>query len=166
MNSKSRKIAHGAMIGALYLTLCHAQNLLLPESTSFAIQFRAAEALCVLALFTPAAIPGLSIGCLLFNISFAGALPLDPLLGTAATALAAGAMYLTRNVTVKGYPLLALWMPALFNALLVGWELEIYIGGGFWLNALYVAIGEVAVLLTLGSLLYYTLQKTALRKYL
>jgi len=46
-------------------------------------------------------------------------------------------------------------MPALFNALLVGWELELYIGGGFWMNALYVAIGEAAVLLTLGSFLYY-----------
>lgn len=166
MNTKAKYIASGAIIAAMYVALCHLQNLLIPNSASFAIQFRAAEALCVLALFTPAAIPGLSIGCLLFNISFAGALPLDPLLGTAATALAAGAMYMTRNVTVKGYPLLALWMPALFNALLVGWELEIYIGGGFWLNALYVAIGEVAVLLTLGSALYYTLQKTALRKYL
>ena len=45
-------------------------------------------------------------------------------------------------------------MPALFNAFLVGWELTVYIGGGFWLNALYVAIGEAAVLLTLGSALY------------
>ena len=77
-----------------------------------------------------------------------------------------GAMYLTRNITVKGFPLLGLTMPALFNALIIGWELELYIGGGFWLNALYVAIGEAAVLLTLGSALYYTLQKTALRKYL
>jgi uncharacterized membrane protein len=45
-------------------------------------------------------------------------------------------------------------MPALFNAILVGWELTVYIGGGFWLNALYVAIGELAVLWTLGWLLY------------
>ena len=45
-------------------------------------------------------------------------------------------------------------MPAIFNGLLVGWELAVYIGGGFWLNALYVAIGEAAVLLILGSALY------------
>ena len=45
--------------------------------------------------------------------------------------------------------LFALLMPALFNALLIGWELALYIGGGFWFNALYVAIGEAAVLLTL-----------------
>jgi nucleoid DNA-binding protein len=62
------------------------------------------------------------------------------------------------RITIKGYPLFALLMPALFNALLVGWELEIYIGGGFWLNALYVAIGEAAVLLTLGSILFYVIR--------
>jgi len=166
VNRKAKYIASGAIMAAMYVALCYLQNLLIPNSASFAIQFRAAEALCVLALFSPSAIAGLSIGCLLFNISFAGALPLDPIMGTAATALAAGAMYLTRKVTVKDYPLLALLMPAIFNALLVGWELEIYIGGGFWLNALYVAIGELSVLLTLGSLLYYALGKGKLRKYL
>ena len=166
MNTKAKYISSGAIMAAMYVALTYMQNFLIPNSTSFAIQFRAAEALCVLALFTPAAIPGLSIGCFLFNISFVGALPLDPVMGTAATALAASAMYLTRNITLKGYPLFALIMPALFNALLVGWELEMYIGGGFWLNALYVAIGEAAVLLTLGSLLYYTLQTSKIRKYL
>ena len=53
-------------------------------------------------------------------------------------------------------------MPALFNAFLVGWELTVYIGGGFWLNALYVAIGELAVLFTLGLLLYTTMKKRGL----
>ena len=166
MQKKAKYIASGAVMAAMYAALCHLQNLLIPNSASFAIQFRAAEALCVLALFTPAAVPGLSLGCLLFNISFAGALPLDPVMGTAATALAAGAMHLTRRVTVRGFPLLSLWMPAVFNALLVGWELAIYVGGGFWLNALYVAVGEAAVLLTLGSFLYYALQRSSLRKYL
>ena len=166
MNRKAKYISSGAITAAMYVALTYMQNFLIPNSASFAIQFRASEALCVLALFTPAAIPGLSIGCLLFNLSFAGALPLDPIMGTVATALATGAMYLTRNITVKGFPLLGLTMPALFNALIIGWELELYIGGGFWLNALYVAIGEAAVLLTLGSALCYTLQKTALRKYL
>jgi uncharacterized membrane protein len=57
-------------------------------------------------------------------------------------------------------------MPALFNALLVGWELTVYIGGGFWLNALYVALGELGVLLSLGSLLYYALRSRGLDKRL
>ena len=166
MKNKSKYIASGAIIAAMYVALTYLQNFLIPNSASFAIQFRASEALCVLALFTPAAIPGLTIGCLLFNLSFAGALPLDPVVGTAATALATAAMYATRNIKIKNFPLLAMWMPALFNALLVGWELDLYIGGGFWLNALYVAIGEAAVLLILGTLLYYALQKGAIRKYL
>jgi uncharacterized membrane protein len=146
------------LLAALYAALTYLQNLLIPGSASWAIQFRASEALCILALFTPAAIPGLSIGCLVFNLSFAGALPLDPVVGTAATALATSAMWFSRKWTIKGYPLFALLMPALFNALLVGWELSVYIGGGFWLNALYVAIGEAVVLLTLGTLLFYVMK--------
>lgn len=158
MNKKARFIAYSAIIAALYVALTYFQNFLIPNSASMAIQFRASEALCVLALFTPAAIPGLSLGCLLFNLSFAGALPLDFLVGTLASALAAAGMYLSRGITVKGYPLLAMVMPAFFNAFLVGWELDFYIGGGFWLNALYVAIGELAVLLTLGSILFYAIK--------
>ena len=50
-------------------------------------------------------------------------------------------------------------MPAFWNAWLVGWELTVYIGGGFWVNALSVAIGEAAVLLTLGALLYKVMKK-------
>jgi len=69
-------------------------------------------------------------------------------------------------VKIKGYPLLAMLLPAISNAFLVGWELSVYIGGGFWLNALYVAIGELAVLLTLGAVLYYTLRTRNLDKRL
>ena len=162
MSNRTRYLTHAAIIAALYAVLTHMQNILLPNSASMAIQFRISEALCVLALFTPAAIPGLSVGCMLFNLSFAGALPLDWILGTAATFFAAGTMWLTRKRTLKGYPLFAMLMPAVWNALLVGWELAVYIGGGFWINALYVAIGEAAVLLTLGSLLLATLKKRRL----
>ena len=158
MTRKTRNLARAALIAAIYVVLTHFQNLLLPGSASWAIQFRVSEALCVLAFFTPAAIPGLGIGCMLFNISFSGALPLDFLVGSLSSCLAAAGMWLTRNVTVKSYPLPGLMMPAVFNALLVGWELSVYIGGGFWINALYVAIGEAAVLLTLGTGLYYAIK--------
>ena len=134
------------------------QNLLFPNSASYAVQFRVAEALCVLAIFTPSAIPGLSIGCFLFNLTFAGALPLDPILGTLATFLAAGAMYLLRR-----HVWIALWMPALFNALLVGWELTLYLGNTFWFNAFCVALGEAVVLLTLGRILWAVIQKNGLQ---
>ena len=162
MRKKTRFLAQGAMIAALYAGLTYMQNFLIPGSATWAIQFRASEALCVLALFTPAAIPGLTVGCVLFNLTFAGALPLDVPLGGLATLLAAAGMYSLRNVKIKGYPLLAMLLPALTNAFLVGWELSVYIGGGFWLNALYVAIGEAAVLLTLGTALYYALRTRGL----
>ena len=166
MSKNTKMLAQGALIAALYVALTHLQNFLIPGSTTWAIQFRASEALCVLAFFTPAAIPGMTVGCLLFNISNAVALPLDFLLGSLATLLAVGGMYLTRRVTVKGWPLLGMLLPALFNALLVGWELTVYVGGGFWLNALYVAIGEAAVLLMLGSALYYALRSRGLDRRL
>ena len=155
MNQKTKRITHAALIAAMYFALTHLQNLLLPNTATMVVQFRAAEALCVLALFTPAAIPGLTIGCLLFNLSFAGALPLDWLAGSFATFLACGSMWLLRK-----FPPVALSMPAWFNALFVGWELTIYLGdtgftmAAFWFNALCVALGELGVLYTLGWLLY------------
>ena len=161
MNKNPRFLTQSAIIAALYAGLTWLQNLLIPGSASWAIQFRVSEALCILAFFTPAAIPGLSIGCLLFNLTFAAALPLDFLVGTLATALAAAAMYGLRKI-----PLAAMAMPALFNALLVGWELDVYIGGGFWLCALQVAVGELAVLYTLGCALYYTMRARKLDRWL
>ena len=166
MTNRSRRLAHAALIAALYAVLTHLQNLLLPGSATWAIQCRLSEALCVLALFTPAAIPGLGIGCLLFNLTFAAALPLDWVLGTSATVCAALSMRLLRNVRIRNWPLPALLMPALFNALFVGWELTVYIGGGFWLNAFYVALGELIVLLSLGTLLLRIFEKRGLSRRL
>ena len=158
MRNRIRYLAQGGVIAAVYAVLTHMQNLILPDSSTWAIQFRVSEALCILALFTPAAIPGLAVGCMVFNLTYLGALPMDFLVGSLASLLAAQAMWWTRRWMVGKLPLPALLMPALFNALLVGWELTVYVGGGFWLNALYVAIGEAAVLLSLGSALYMTMK--------
>lgn len=159
MNKKVRFMTHGAVLAALYVTLTHLQNFIFPNSATMAIQFRLSEALCVLAFFTPAAIPGLSLGCLLFNLTSVGALPLDFVVGTAATAFATWCMWMTRKITIKGFPLPGLLMPALFNAVLVGWELSVYIGDSFWINALFVTVGEAAVLLIPGTVLYYAIKK-------
>ena len=167
MKRRSHYLARAAIIAALYAVLTHMQNILIPNSATMAIQFRASEALCVLALFTPAAIPGLTLGCLIFNL-ISGATALDFVIGSAASCLAAVAMWLLRKVNVKGYPLPAMLMPALVNGILVGWELAVFLGlpGGFWLNALYVAIGELAVLFTLGCLLYVAICRRGLDKRL
>lgn len=157
MTNRIRRVSHGAIIAAMYIALTHMQNLLLPGSATWAIQFRASEAMCVLAFFTPAAVPGLTLGCILFNITYSGALPLDIPLGGLATFLAVSGMRLVKKYLPRGYLLPGLLLPAVTNSILVGWELSVYIGGGFALNAIYVAIGETAVLLTLGTTLYYAM---------
>lgn len=166
MIKRARFLAQAAIIAALYAVLTHMQNLLLPGSATWAIQFRLSEALCILAFFTPSAAVGLAIGCLIFNLTFAAALPLDFLLGTLATYFAAKAMWLTRHITWRKVPVPGLLMPAIFNAVLVGAELTVYIGGGFRMNALYVAIGEAVVLLTLGTGLYTAMKKRGLDRRL
>ena len=64
----TRHLAHAAILAALYAVLTYLQNILVPGSATWAIQLRMSEALCVLAFFTPAAAPGLAIGCLIFNL--------------------------------------------------------------------------------------------------
>ncbi len=157
-HTHTRKLTLGAMTAALYVVLTLLQNFLLPGSASMAIQYRVAEALCILSLFTPSAIWGLSLGCLLFNLTSSAALPMDWLIGTTATALAAIAMYRLRSIKIKKLPVLSLLMPAVTNGLLVGAELTIYIKASpLWLNMLCVALGEIAVLFTLGVGLYFAL---------
>ena len=159
MKQNPRKLAHAAIIAALYAVLTHLQNILVPGSATWALQLRLSEARCVLSFFTPAAPMGLAVGCLIFNLTFAAALPLDFVIGTVATYLACKLMWISRKVTVLGIPLPGLLMPSVTNSLLVGWELTAYIGGGFWLNALYVALGELIVLLTFGTGLYLVMKK-------
>ena len=68
-NKKVLWLAEGAMIAALYAVLTILQNVLLPGSASMAVQFRVSEVLTILSLYTSAAIPGLTIGCIIANLS-------------------------------------------------------------------------------------------------
>ena len=66
MNDKSvRKLTEGAVIAAVYALL----TILLPATTAGTVEFRISEAVTLLAALTPAAIPGLTVGCLLANAS-------------------------------------------------------------------------------------------------
>ena len=160
-------MTQGALIAAVYVTLNLLQNTIFPNSTSMAIQYRAAEALCVLAFFTPAAISGLSVGCLLFNlIGYGAVMPWDLLFGTLGSLFAAWSMYLLRKVRICKIPVLGLLMPSVFNGLLVGLSLHITYGLAFWLNAAYVALGELAVMLTLGIALYWLFERYKLKRIL
>lgn len=172
-NKKVLFLVQTAVIAAMYAALTYAQNLLLPGTTSAAVQFRVSEALDVLALFTPAAIPGLTLGCILSNIYNIGAgLPLDMIFGSLATLGATLSIYFLRNVKIKNYPFLSLLMPALWNGIVIGWEIETFFiegpfnFGSFLLQGGLVALGELGVLFILGTILYYVITNRSLDKKL
>ena len=171
MRNKNQRIAYIAVVAALYAALFYAQNLLLPGTASMAVQFRVAEVLNVLALFTPLAIPGLTIGCVISNLSGIGSgLPLDMIFGSLATLGATSCMYFLRKVKICNYPFLSMLMPALWNGVIIGWELEyFFIEGPFeWTGFLtqggFVALGELAVMLTVGTVLYFIIDKRKIKK--
>ena len=177
MKTKLRKstlyLVQAALIAAAYAALFYAQNLLLPGTTSAAVQFRVSEVLNVLACFTPAAIPGLTLGCVLSNLAnISAGLPLDMIFGSAATLAATSAMYLTRKLCFKKLPLLSAAMPAIFNGFIIGWEIEtFFISGSFHISsfllcAAQVAAGELAVMYILGMPLVYIIKKRNLDKKL
>lgn len=149
-------LVQGAVIAALYVAMTYTQEALLPSSTSMAVQFRASELLTMLALFTPAAVPGLTVGCLLANLMNAGALPVDMIFGSLATFMATLAMRKCRGIRFKKLPLLSASMPAIFNGVIIGWEIETFFIEGsfkaisFFAQAGLVALGEVGVLFLLG----------------
>ena len=172
-NKKTRAIVRIAVIAAMYAALTYAQNFIAPGTTSAAVQFRVSEALNVLALFIPEAIPGLTLGCILANIYNIGSgLPLDMIFGSIATLGATLCIYLLRNVKVAKYPLLSMLMPAIWNGIIIGWEIETFFidgafhFGSFLIQAGFVAIGELGVMLVLGTLLYFTITKRGLDKRL
>lgn len=150
----------GALIAALYAALTYA---VAPLSFG-ATQFRISEALTILPVFTPAAIPGLAIGCVIANIGSPFG-PIDIVLGTLATLLAALMTRLTRNIRFKNIPLLSLIFPTLFNGIIIGAEIMMFTPEqagivGFLSCASGVALGEVVVCYTLGLLLFLGLERT------
>lgn len=166
-------IVQAAVIAALYATLTILQNTLLPGTASMAVQFRVSEVLTILAVFTPAAIPGLTIGCIIANISSLSVLgPYDMIFGSLASLLAAVLMYLLRNKRLFKLPVAAALMPALANGILVGFEIEFFfVEGGFHfgdflLQGGLVALGELGVLFVLGLPLARLIEKQGFDKKL
>ena len=172
ISKKNYGLAVGAVIAALYVVLTYAQEIIFPNSTSMAVQFRLSEAMTMLCVFTPYAILGLTVGCILTNLITVGVLPTDIILGSLATFLAGVCMYKTRNITLKGLPVLSAMMPAVFNGIIIGAQIEVfYIEGpfnfvSFLTQAGLVALGEFVVLFTLGLLLAKTIKNKKIEKYL
>lgn len=159
-NKKILYLCQGAIISALYIVLNYTQELLLPGSTSMMIQVRLAESLCILCLFTPSAIWGLTVGCFASNLMTVGVLPLDIILGTTATFLAAFFAYRLRDIRLFSLPVLSSFMPVILNAVIIGLELEIFLIdgpfhiGSFLINAGAVALGEFIACVIIGLPFY------------
>ena len=149
--SKITYITQAALIAALYtlLTMLAAGF----DLASGAVQVRFSEALTILPFFTPAAIPGLTIGCLLSNTLTGCALP-DIIFGTLATFLGAvGSFALRKNRWLCALP------PIISNMLIIPFILTYayHIPGGVPLFMLTVGLGELISCMVLGQLLLQVL---------
>ena len=176
----ARRVARIGMIAAVYAALTLASLLFLGSLAWGPVQFRVSEAVCVLALFTADAVPGLALGCVIANLanivlSGTGMLGmLDVVFGSLATVL--GAWFTCRN---RRRPALALMGPVIANALIVPAYLPLMLQGiGFYtipfttiaLDGLYLpmylfglvatGIGEALVMYVLGLPLLAALKRT------
>lgn len=151
-NNNVSFLTHAALIAALYVVLTYLANLL--GLANYAVQLRFSEALTILPYFTPAAIPGLFVGCFLSNILTGAALP-DIIFGSLATLIAAFLTYqLRQNKWLAPIP------PILANTIVVPFVL-LYAYGiePLWLSFITVFLGEVLSCGLLGMVLLNILQK-------
>lgn len=159
-------ITTAAIIAAIYAALTYLGAVF---GLSYGpIQLRFSEALTILPVFTPAAIPGLTVGCFIANIGSFNLL--DMVFGTLATLIAAILTRMFKDIKFKGLPLLSLFPPVIVNAIIIGLEIAIFLLPeglslyGFLISALEVGIGQLIVCYALGIPFYLTVQKTKLIK--
>lgn len=150
----TRSVCLSAMIAALYAAL----TLLLAPISYGAIQCRISEAMTLLPILLPQAIPGLVIGCLVANLLSPVAI-WDVIFGTLATLIAALGTYWLRKKT-----LLAALCPVVANGVIVGVMLAVFYALPLWMTMLEVAVGE-AVAVALGFILLAALRKVDLSRF-
>ncbi|MCF2684115.1 QueT transporter family protein [Faecalicatena contorta] len=145
-------MTQAAMIAAIYVVLTY---VFAPFSFG-EIQVRISEALTILPVFTPAAIPGLFVGCLIGNILGGAILP-DIIFGSIATLIGA---FFTYQLRAKN-PFLAPLPPILANTIIVPFVLRYGYGVALPIPfmMLTVGIGEILSCGVLGMILYYALKK-------
>lgn len=157
MNQKVLFIVHASVIAALYVVLTFVANAF--GLANYAVQVRFSEALTVLPFFTPAAIPGLALGCLLSNILTGCAMP-DIIFGTLATLIGAVFTWLLRN-----HKWLAPVPPISANTIIVPFILYYAYGvRPLWLSFITVGVGEILSCGILGMILLNILNRY--KKYL
>ena len=144
-----KNLCLSGIIAALYAGL----TILLQAISFSAVQVRVSEAMTLLPVLMPAAIPGLTVGCFLANIiSPVGWM--DMVFGTLATLIAA---VLTRMLRKNLY--LAALMPVLSNAIIIGVMLHVAFGEPLWMSKLTVGAGEALACYVLGIPLMKALEK-------
>ena len=157
MNKRVKFLTHSAIIAALYVILTMLARLMGLDSG--VIQVRFSESLCVLCVFTPAAIPGLTVGCLISNFLVGGAL-WDIVFGSMATLIGAvGGYMLRKNRWLVPLP------TVISNALIIPPVLMTVYGAkeSFWFLFATVGIGEIISAYILGTLLYSALKRTKIK---
>ena len=152
-DQRIKLICQGGIIAALYLALTLLANAL--GLANYAVQVRFSESLTILPYFTPAAVPGLFVGCLLSNILTGCALP-DIIFGSLATLIGAVSTYMLRNKSKWLAPLPAI----VSNAIIVPFVL-LYAYGiePLWFSFVTVTLGELISCGLLGMLLLNALKK-------
>jgi uncharacterized membrane protein len=167
-NPKVLFITQSAVIAALYVVLTLIANAL--GLANQAIQVRFSEALTILPYFTPAAIPGLFVGCIISNI-LTGCLPLDTVFGSLATLIGAlVTYYIAHGFKMPGQEgyykasKIAKWLcpipPIVANMIIVPQVvLRVYEAPGTLLYfTVTVGIGEVISCFVLGMILLFALE--------
>ena len=154
-NSKSDKtiyfMVHAATIAAIYTVL----TMVFAPISFGPIQFRISEALCILPFFTPAAVPGLFLGCFLSNL-LCGSAILDVIFGSIATLIGAlGSYVLRRNKWAVCLP------PIVSNTVIIPWVLRYAYGSVDLIPVamMTVGIGEILAIGVLGNLLLMMLER-------
>ena len=150
--NKVQFMTQAAMIAAIYVVLC-----VVFQPISYGpIQTRIAEALTDLPFFTPAAVPGLFVGCLIANL-LGGGILLDVIAGSVATLIAAFATYALRNKSKY----LASVPPVVANALIIPWVLKYGYGEPLPISFMMgtVALGEILTATIVGTILLVVLDR-------
>jgi uncharacterized membrane protein len=150
-------LSRAAIIAALYVVLTLISGLLGLDGKGV-IQVRISEALCILPLFTSAAIPGVTFGCLIYNIFFAS--PLDAVFGTIASLIGVLITYYVplfkKHIFLAGIP------TVLSNTVIIPFVISFaYLNEGLAgvpFLALTVFIGELIACSIFGSILYYSIK--------
>ncbi|KXZ39757.1 Uncharacterized membrane protein [Alkalithermobacter thermoalcaliphilus JW-YL-7 = DSM 7308] len=145
---KNKYLVQAALIAAIYATI----TIILAPISYGEIQVRVSEALTVLPYFTPAAIPGLFVGCIIANI-YGGQGMIDIVFGSLATLLAAILSYKANKKILVPLP------PVIINGIIIGFILNYLYSIPLFMAMLWVSIGQLIACYGIGYPLMKTLEK-------